>query len=332
MNTIIKHNLDWQQQLKTAITDSQKLLTVLELTDPTIIAAAQASAKLFPLKVPLAFVEKIQKGNIDDPLLKQILPILAEQQQNPNFSQDPLQERNFSPVAGVLHKYHGRVLVLLTGACAVNCRYCFRRHFPYSDHSLNDAARENIIKYIRENSSISEVILSGGDPLLLKDRILENFLQQLSTINHLKTLRIHSRFPVMIPERINDELIAVLNQSRLKKIMVLHINHPNEIDLRLKIAITRLQQGNIVVLNQSVLLKSINDDAKVLIDLSQKLFDAGVLPYYLHLMDQVQNAAHFEVNEVRAKSIHQEITQRLPGYLVPKLVKEVPGKLSKVKV
>lgn len=319
----------WQIALKQVITDLNSLCEILEL-DPKLPELSYANS--FPLRVPLSFVQKMQKGNSSDPLLLQVLPQKQEFLISPGYSHDPLKEKRFSPLPGLLHKYHGRVLLLLTGSCAVHCRYCFRRHFPYEEHSFDQSKWEQIIHYIASDSSISEVILSGGDPLLVKDKPLRKFLEKLASIKHLTSLRIHSRFPVVIPERLTAELAEILNSTRLKPLLVLHCNHANEIDEVLAKGVMELRKNQIHVLNQTVLLKGINDNSASLISLSQRLFDIGVLPYYLHLLDPVAGAEHFTVSAEQAKKILVEISAKLPGYLVPKLVQEQPGAASKIGV
>lgn len=311
------------------ITDLDSLCAILEI-DPRDPRLATVTQKNFPLRVPHSFVRKMQKGNINDPLLLQILPLQQELLAVPGYTQDPLEEKQFNPLPGLLHKYYGRVLLVVTGGCALHCRYCFRRHFPYEEHSLNLSDWQKIFNYIAQDTSISEVILSGGDPLLLKDKILADLLKKLAAIPHLTTLRIHSRFPLVVPQRLTSDLAEILSSTRLKSILVIHANHANELDDEVKNGLTLLRQKLIPVLNQSVLLKGINDDAQSLIHLSQRLFDAGVLPYYLHLLDKVQGVTHFAVSKEQAQDLIRKISARLPGYLVPKLVMEVPGAQGKV--
>ncbi len=253
----------------------------------------------------------------------QVLPIARELQTIPGYTQDPLAEERATVVPGLLHKYHGRALLIATGACAIHCRYCFRRHFPYSDHQSWGDGWSDALAYIGQETSLTEVILSGGDPLSVNDQKLAELASALGSISHLRRLRIHTRMPVVLPDRVDDNLLAWLSASRLEKVIVIHANHRNEIDGRVASAIGRLRVAGVTVLNQTVLLAGINDDSKALIDLSEALFEAGALPYYLNLLDPVQGAAHFEVDETRARRLVWEVMQKLPGYLVPRLVREI---------
>lgn len=318
----------WQSALANLITDPAELLQLLEL-DMTLLPAAKLAAQQFPLRVPRRFVDLMQKRNLQDPLLLQVLPLHAELQDHPGFVQDPLQEKNANPVPGLLHKYHGRVLITLTSACAVHCRYCFRRHFPYAENNPGTRGWEKLLDYIASDNTISEVILSGGDPLSLSDKLLQSFTTQLSIIPHVKRLRFHTRLLVMLPERVTEEFIYWLSSLRFDTAIVIHVNHPREIDSAVVKSLQSLRQANITLLNQSVLLKQVNDDAIVLAELSERLFSAGVLPYYLHLLDKVQGAAHFDVDQDKAMQIHQQLMRMLPGYLVPRLVCEEAGATSK---
>lgn len=320
----------WQSILANAVTDIQELLNLLEIPVETI--ASSFVNRQFPLRVPRGFVDRMQKRNPQDPLLQQVLPTYAELEVVPGYTHDPLQERSANVTPGILHKYLGRVLVIAAGGCAINCRYCFRRHFPYGDNILGRKDWHKIIEYIANDVSITEVIFSGGDPLIATDTQLREFSKQVEKINHVQRLRMHSRLPIVIPERITDEFIDWFAGSRLKPVMVLHTNHANEIDTYVMTAIQKMRSANIIVFNQSVLLKNINDDLHTLVALSEKLFEAGVIPYYLHLMDKVQGAAHFTVSEEQAKILIQGLMEKLPGYLVPKLVFEQPGALSKTMV
>lgn len=315
----------WQIQLKNAITDTQELFNLLELEPEFLSQELLAAIKQFPLRVPRAFVQRMQKANVQDPLLRQILPLTEEMLAAPGYSENPLLEAKVNPIPGLLHKYQGRILLTLTGGCAINCRYCFRRHFPYSQNIIDDSTWQKILTYIAKDTSIEEVIFSGGDPLLLRDGHLQKLTLDLAQISHVKILRIHTRLPIVIPERITSELLSTLTSTRLLAVMVLHCNHGNEIDCSVIKAMQSLRAANITLLNQAVLLKDVNDNEDSLINLSKKLFEAGILPYYLHVLDKVTGTAHFEVNEDHAKELVWNITQRLPGYLVPKLVKEIFG-------
>jgi len=319
----------WQTALIEAVTDPRELLELLEL-DMSLLDQAKAAAKLFPLKVPRGFIARMQKGNRADPLLCQVLPISDECDVVEGFTQDSLNESKTNPIPGLLHKYHGRVLLIPTGACGVHCRYCFRRHFPYAKNNPGTAGWAQAFAYIAQDETITEVILSGGDPLVMGDNFLADFTQKLSEISHLKRLRIHSRMPIVLPERITRELIAWFSGSKLKPVLVTHCNHPQEINSSVIEAIQSLKQAGITVLNQSVILKNINDKAKILIHLSEALFAAGIMPYYLHLLDKVQGAAHFDLELEIAQRLHWEMAQYLPGYLVPKLVCEESGAPAKL--
>lgn len=318
----------WQEALSDLITDPQELLTLLDL-NPELLEAARAAAKYFPLKVPRQFVARMEKGNPYGPLLKQVLPLDLELSVVPGYDDDPLRETKVNPIPGLLHKYHGRVLITLTSACGVHCRYCFRRYFSYDDNNPGTQGWKKIFNYIQENESISEVILSGGDPLAVNDKLLNLFTDQLIQIAHVKRLRFHTRIPIVLPERITSSFIDWLKGLPLSSVIVVHANHPLEINEEVKTALHALRNAGILTLNQTVLLKGVNDEANVLIKLSEILFSAGVLPYYLHTLDKIQGAAHFDLDEKRACELHAIMSQHLPGYLVPKLVREEAGKPSK---
>ena len=311
------------------MTDPEELLTLLQL-DLKLLPEALASAQQFPLKVPRGFLARIQKGNMHDPLLQQILPLGKELENTAGYIKDPLKEAEVNPTPGLLHKYHGRVLLTLTGVCAINCRYCFRREFPYEKNNPGKTGWQEAFQYITNDPSISEVILSGGDPLISTDDRLKRMTDLLTTIPHVKRLRIHTRIPIVLPERITTELITWLNALSLQKVIVLHCNHPAEISLPVKEAVQKLTDAGAVLLNQSVLLKGINDEASTLIALSETLFDAGILPYYLHKLDKIQGTAHFDVAPEVAQKLHETMLAHLPGYLVPKWVCEQPGAASKL--
>lgn len=325
---MLKQKHTWQEALSDLITDPMELFVLLEL-DPSLLDAARAAAQVFPLKVPRGFAARIEKGNPNDPLLKQILPLGVELNDTPGYGLDPLHEANTNPVPGLLHKYHGRVLVTLTGACAVHCRYCFRRYFPYTENNPGTRGWGKIFAYIAQDETISEVILSGGDPLAVSDKFLKLFSDQLAMILHVKRLRIHTRLPVVLPERITEEFIAWITQLKFDSVIVIHTNHPREISHDVKDALLALRSAGVHILNQTVLLKGVNDDAETLIELSDALFAAGVLPYYLHVLDKVHGTAHFDLTRTRARDLHDELIKKLPGYLVPRLVCEEPGELSK---
>jgi EF-P beta-lysylation protein EpmB len=274
----------------------------------------------------------MRKGDPDDPLLRQVLPVHHELQDAPGFAEDAVGDLTAVRPGGILHKYRGRALLIVTGACAVHCRYCFRRHFPYNEHSAARDAWRGALDALGSDTSIDEVILSGGDPLTLSDRRLAGLTQALDAIPHLKRLRIHTRLPVVLPERVDDALLAWLMHGRLRRIVVIHANHARELDASVERACRRLLDTGITLLNQSVLLRGINEDAGVLATLSERLFECGVMPYYLHQLDRVRGTAHFEVDEATAVGIMRDLAGRLPGYLVPRLVREEAGRPYKLPV
>lgn len=319
---------DWQRELAHCYTDPVALGQTLQLDAEWVEHHAKAR-QLFAMRVPRPFVALMEPGNPHDPLLQQVLPHQAEFTETPGFSADPLIEKDVMGPTGLLHKYKSRVLIVLRGGCAVNCRYCFRRHFPYQEHKVGQAELAHIETYIREHSELNEVILSGGDPMMAKDYHLADLFQRFAAIDHIKRVRIHSRFPVVLPQRLTPEFTHVMTQTRLQTVLVLHINHPQEIGAELRSRVALLKQQGVLVLNQSVLLKGINDTVPVLAQLSEDLFDAGILPYYIHQLDRVQGAAHFEVSEGQARLLMQGLLAELPGFLVPKWVREEGGKPSK---
>ncbi|MBL6985780.1 MAG: EF-P beta-lysylation protein EpmB [Methylobacter sp.] len=319
---------NWQQQLAEAFNNIEDLCRYLHLS-PDDLPVSIAATKNFPLRVPLSFAACIEKANPHDSLLRQVLPINEELLSYPGFNNDPVGDLASATQTGVLHKYHGRVLLINTGSCAINCRYCFRRNFPYADLQLSKQKEDVAVQYIQDDASISEVILSGGDPLLLSDARLTRLIQQLDSIEHLKRIRIHSRLPIVLPARITSELINTLTESPKQIIMVVHCNHANEISERVITACNSLKNSGIALFNQSVLLKGVNDNAKVLCELSEQLFSHGIIPYYLHLLDKATGTGHFEVSEIEALKLIGQVQVALPGYLVPKLVKEQAGAASK---
>ena len=321
----------WQDELSNLITTPEYLFEYLGLPLEQLQAAKKATA-LFPLRTTRSYLEKIEKGNINDPLLRQILPIGAEFDDIAGFTSDPLNEQSTNEMPGLIHKYQGRVLFITATQCAINCRYCFRRHFDYQNNNQSRNQWLQTIQHIKNDSSIEEVILSGGDPLVLADNQLDWLINQLSEIPHIERLRIHSRLPIVLPSRISTKLSKLLTKSRLNSIFVVHCNHSQEIDIRVKKALNSLGEAGITLLNQSVLLKDINDQAETLCNLSKSLFSCGVLPYYLHLLDRVTGSAHFEVPEAKAKELYQDLLSQLPGYLVPKLVREKPYASSKTPI
>ncbi|MEW6332546.1 MAG: EF-P beta-lysylation protein EpmB [Pseudomonadota bacterium] len=319
----------WQSALARAITEPAELLAAAGLGEEWL-PAARAAARLFPLRVPRGFVARMRQGDPRDPLLRQVLPLAEECLAAEGFGTDPVGDLAAMAAPGVLHKYRGRVLLTLTGACAVHCRYCFRRHFPYADANPATDHWRAALEYIAGDDSITEVILSGGDPLSLSDRRLAELVRQLEAIPQLRRLRLHTRLPIVLPERVNDELLAWLGDTRLKPVVVVHANHAQEIDDTVRAALGRLKTAGAELLNQSVLLRGVNDSVEALADLSEALFETGTLPYYLHLLDKVRGAAHFAVPDAVARGLMEALNARLPGYLVPRLVREVPGRPGKL--
>ena len=319
---------DWKTELSHCVNSIDELLNQLGLKAEDLNATEQAATE-FSIKVPQSFVQLMEYGNPNDPLLKQVLPITSELQVDNNFSTDPVDESSFNPVPGIVHKYRNRVLMIISPNCAINCRYCFRRHFPYDENRQSKQQWLKALDYLKTKPEINEVIFSGGDPLAANDHFLRWLTAEIESIQHIKRLRIHTRLPVVIPSRVDDQLLSWLGNTKLKSTLVLHINHANEIDESLRQGVDRLKKSGITVLNQSVLLKGINDNSDQLISLSEKLFDAGIMPYYLHILDPVQGASHFDVSMDRAVEIFCQIQTELPGFLVPKLVQERAGERSK---
>ncbi|CAH6660237.1 EF-P beta-lysylation protein EpmB [Pseudocitrobacter vendiensis] len=319
---------DWLSQLADVVTDPDELLRLLNVDADEKLLAGREAKRLFPLRVPRAFIARMEKGNPNDPLLRQVLTAQDEFITAPGFSTDPLEEQH-SVVPGLLHKYHNRALLLVKGGCAVNCRYCFRRHFPYAENQGNKRNWQAALDYIAQHPELDEIIFSGGDPLMAKDHELEWLITHLEALPHVKRLRIHSRLPIVIPARITDALVARFAQSRLQILLVNHINHAREIDDEFRAAMARLRQAGVTLLNQSVLLSGVNNHAQTLADLSNALFDAGVMPYYLHVLDKVQGAAHFLVSDDEARAIMRELLTLISGYMVPKLAREIGGEPSK---
>ncbi|MCG3810419.1 EF-P beta-lysylation protein EpmB [Psychrobacter sp. Ps4] len=320
---------NWQTQLSEAITSIDELLSILKLES---LRAEVYVPRHFELRVPRGFVAKMSIGDSNDPLLRQVLPDQREQIKVTGYVADPLSENTQNPVKGMLHKYQSRVLLTVTGACAIHCRYCFRQHFDYSANMPTADAKENIIDYITAHPEINEVILSGGDPLNVTNRRLFAWLDTLESLPQLTTIRLHTRLPLVIPSRLDDALLTRLSQSRCHIVMVIHCNHANEIDALTAEHLQRARAAGITLLNQAVLLKGINDSVEVQTQLSQRLFSAGVLPYYLHVLDKVAGAAHFDNDERFAIELYWSLLGALPGYLVPKLVRELPNKPFKVPI
>jgi L-lysine 2,3-aminomutase len=322
---------DWQDELKNLISRPENLVSALKLPDQILSSIAPASHE-FPLRIPEGYLNRIRIRDINHPLLKQFVPTEEELLKIEGFNHDPLEESVKNPLPGLVHKYRGRVLLIISSSCPVHCRYCFRRHFPYNNNRNNREQWQQAIAYIRGDTSIREVIYSGGDPLSAPDHLLSWLTSELATIAHLKRLRVHTRFPVIIPQRVTPELIHWLTASRLLTSLVLHSNHPDELGAEVTLALHKLHNAGVTLLNQSVLLKGINDKPETLIALSEKLYSSGVLPYYLHLLDRVEGAAHFDVPEADALAIYAAIQAELPGYLLPRLVREEAGKAAKTLV
>ena len=320
---------NWQSQLSDLITDPLELLEQLQLSSDQLLSGAILASEQFKLRVPRAFVARMTLGDPLDPLLLQVLPHHLELEEHPDFVTDPLGEEQANQQAGILHKYKSRFLLTLTGACAVHCRYCFRRHFPYQENLPKNEDWLNIKTYIESQPDINEVIFSGGDPLTLSNRKLKLWIERLESLSQIKFLRIHSRVPIVIPNRLDEELVTLLKNSRLRIILVIHSNHAAELDDFTCNKLSELVEQKITVLNQAVLLKGINDTTQVLVDLSYRLFDAGVMPYYLHVLDKVKGAQHFDLHADHIDLIYKEVLENLPGYLVPKLVREIAGEKNK---
>lgn len=320
-----------QKILDNQFNDTDSILEAIE-TDLPETFISQTSIKSFPVRAPVAFVKRIKKGDPDDPLLKQILPVKEEENVVEGYTTDPLAELKTEVVPGLLHKYYGRALMVVTGACAIHCRYCFRRHFPYSESNPKPNHWQQALDYLEKDKSISEIILSGGDPLTLSDKKLSALIMKLSRIEHLERVRIHTRIPIVMPTRISNTLLSKITGTRLQIVFVVHVNHSNELDGDVEKAIKQITVNNITIFNQSVLLKGVNDTVNALSELSIRLFSIGIIPYYLHMLDPVAGAAHFKVDISTARSIMKELHKILPGYLVPRLVSEIAGAQYKIPV
>jgi EF-P beta-lysylation protein EpmB len=319
----------WQRELADAIRDPAELCRVLGL-DAAVAEKGLPATGSFPLLVPRVFAARMRPGDSRDPLLLQVLPQAAETEDVAGWSADPLREGDALAAPGLVKKYDGRALLLLTGGCAVNCRYCFRREFPYAASGATRRGVAEGLEAIAADNSLTEVILSGGDPLLTDDAFLGDVIKRLDGIPHLQRIRIHTRLPVVLPSRVTPGLVEVLTASRLARVVVLHANHPKELDASVAVAVRSLAASPAIILNQAVLLAGINDSAAVLAALSERLVELGVVPYYLHLLDRVRGANHFDVPQGRAEELHRQLRDTLPGYAVPRLVREVPGEPSKV--
>jgi L-lysine 2,3-aminomutase len=320
-NTLL-HDHSWQWHLQHAIRDTNELAKALGIHIDKVDSQ-------FPLLVPLPFLDRMAHGDATDPLLLQVLPQQQENLTIPGFVDDPLQELGHTMGSGIVHKYQGRILLITTGSCAINCRYCFRRHFPYDALKLTSEDWRDVASYLEKDQSIREVILSGGDPLVMPDRRLGALAARLDRLDQVTHLRIHTRMPVVIPQRVDAALLDWITQTRLQVVMVLHSNHAAELDDSVHRAVTMLREAGVTLLNQSVLLKSINDSVDDLCDLSWRLSEIGVAPYYLHQLDKVAGAAHFDLASTHALQLIEEMRARMPGYLIPRLVTEIPGETSK---
>lgn len=321
---------DWRRSLAEAIRDPHELLTRLGLAAFGSRLSAGGASQDFPLLVPKSFLRRMKSGDINDPLLRQVLPHVEEGHDASGFTSDALDEASYRKAPGLLHKYHGRALLVLTGACAVHCRYCFRRHYPYSQEPKRLDDWEPAFMAIEQDESIREVLLSGGDPLMLMDERLAAVVRRLDSIPHLRRLRIHTRLPIVLPDRVTLELLDLLAATRLAPVVVVHANHPHELVADCALALRQLTQSGLMVLNQAVLLRGINDSVDVLAELSERLIDLGIKPYYLHQLDRVTGTAHFEVPEERGRAMMEILRRRLPGYAVPQYVRETPGEPFKV--
>jgi EF-P beta-lysylation protein EpmB len=315
---------DWHSALARAIRDPDVLIDRLELPEEHCEPARRA-AERFPVMVPESYLRRMRTGDAQDPLLRQVLPLADELNDAPGFVADPVGDHHARRAPGLLHKYAGRALLIATGSCAVHCRYCFRREYPYGDEPRRLTDWLPALDAIASDDSLHEIILSGGDPLMLTDARLTAIIQRLADVPHLRRLRIHSRLPIVLPERITDGLIALLRGTRLTPVMVVHANHPREIADDCRDALACLVQSGVTTLNQTVLLRGVNDDVEVLAELYERLIDLGVLPYYLHQLDRVRGAAHFEVDEDIGRALIESLRDRLPGYGVPRYVREVAG-------
>jgi EF-P beta-lysylation protein EpmB len=324
-----RHFEPWRRALAEAVTDPAELLDLLGL-DPALLPPARQAAARFGLRVPRSFIARMRRGDPADPLLLQVLPLSAELQDTPGFGRDPVGDLAALRAPGVLAKYHGRALLMTTGGCAVNCRYCFRREFPYEAGTLTPGRLAAAVAELARTPGLEEVILSGGDPLALPTARLARITEALVEVPGLRRLRVHTRTPVVLPARVDGPLLDWLRGLRWRVVLVLHLNHPRELNDEVRDALAALAGTGATLLNQAVLLRGINDDEEILAELSETLFSAGVLPYYLHLLDRVTGTAHFDTPATRALELMSALRVRLPGYLVPRLVREVAGAPSKM--
>ena len=318
----------WQALWRDAVRDPRELLAMLDLGALAGTLSDDAAAQ-FPLRAPRGFIARMRRGDPRDPLLRQVLPILDEDRPAPGFGLDAVGDGAARRGGGVIHKYDGRALLIATGSCAVHCRYCFRRHYPYAEDTAAAAGWRAAVALIRADATIHEVILSGGDPLSLADHKLRELTDALRGIPHVRRLRIHTRLPIVLPERVDAGLLQWLRELPWPVAMVVHANHANEFDAPVDAALAALRGAGATLLNQAVLLRGVNDSVDALADLCERGHAAGVLPYYLHQLDRVAGVAHFEVEDAQALRLHAALAARLPGYLLPRLVREIPGQPGK---
>jgi EF-P beta-lysylation protein EpmB len=318
----------WQAEIRMAIRDAGELCRRLGLP-PELARSGAAGAGDFPVFVPPSYLARIRPGDPNDPLLRQVLPLAEEADEVPGFSADPVGDGDAKLASGVLQKYHGRALLIATGSCAVHCRYCFRRHFPYEEAPHSSAAWDAALALVAEDPTITEVILSGGDPLMLVDSRLAALVEKIESIEHVTRLRIHTRLPIVVPMRVTEELLAWLTGTRLTPVMVVHANHAQELAEDVAAALDELRHAGVILLNQAVLLRGVNDSVDAQQALSERLIELGVVPYYLHQLDRVAGAAHFEVPVDEGRRIVEELRTRLPGYMVPRYVQEIAGEANK---
>lgn len=322
---------DWHFAMKNMIRSLDELCKAVDLP-VSGMDGSDLAGQDFPVRVPLHYLKLIEKGNPRDPLLLQVLPQADEMVESAGFATDPLHEAAFNKAPGLIHKYHGRVLLITNPSCAIHCRYCFRRHFPYDANTPGSSNWQEAFDYIRNEDTIHEVILSGGDPLAGNDHYLGQLIRQIAAIPRIRTLRLHTRLPTVMPERITDSLLDALTQTRLKVVMVLHINHPQELDCDAIESIGLLKSRGIRLLNQSVLLKGVNDTVEAQLALLEKLHYLDIQAYYLHLLDHVKGTGHFLVTDAAATELFRQLSALLPGYMLPRLVREKPFENNKIAV
>lgn len=320
---------DWKRQVQDAIRDPETLFRRLQLP-MTELAKATAAARDFPVFAPESYVARMESGNVSDPLLRQVLPVENELESPAGFSLDPVGDQLSKQQPGLIQKYRGRVLLITTGMCAIHCRYCFRRHYAYDEEPKSSEQWEPAVRHIENDKSLQEVILSGGDPLSLSDGRLSTLLHRLGQAKHLRRIRVHTRLPIVIPDRVTEDLIEWLTSTNMIPYLVLHANHANELSNEVVAKVDLLRRAGIILLNQAVLLRGVNDSVDAMAELCEKLSNIGVLPYYLNQLDRVKGAAHFEVPVETGKQLIRELQTRLPGYAVPRFVQEIAGAEHKV--